>query len=145
METIKRLEVTDVTLITADEAARMSQSLLRGSTWYWTRTPGIFEGCVAYVTGGGLLMRGGTPVQDHAGAVRPVMVIGGLAELQAEIGDEVEIETAGRGIYIGNRRVLLRPVGFTKFDTEGTEYDASAIKRWIAKWWRDTLKGRRRV
>ena len=143
---IKRAYITEVTLITADEARRLPAQVLKGSCWWWTRSPGFFqaEPTVAYVNGSGMVMPAGTAVNDFNGAVRPVLVIGELIDVAGvKVGDEVSVEDIGPAVYIGNHKVLLGSVGYSRYDGRSAEFDGSAIKRWLKKWW-DELPKRRR-
>ena len=64
----------NIYLLSIDEARKLDQSILKRSTWWWLRSPGIYELSAADVTSDGYIGEMGRNV-DYIGGVRPVITI----------------------------------------------------------------------
>ncbi len=147
------LEVTEVTLLSADEAAKGTPKRtlkrllkLKNRGGWWLCSPGLFDFDAACVRDDAACVRGdygnvdslGCPVRDTLG-VRPALRVKDLSSLNLKTGAVVSIN--GRDYYVipGDTLLSKECIGECSFRedwraADANNYEASDVKKFVDNW-----------
>jgi len=129
--TINNNDITDIYLLSVEEAVKIPLWIRVHRDYWWLRSPGggAFVGGIGSVVPGGYGF-----VYYKSLAIRPALKISNLESADLQIGETVNV----LGLmtqYIGDDSVLLsEPIGYCRFDEVSGEYDTSGIKEWLNAW-----------
>ncbi len=128
------IDITDISLLTIEEAEALSENIRRYAHWWWLCSPGAYSDDAAYVSRNGYVYDCGDYVGDDDGGVRPALTIADLDSLNLKIGDPLVIQDK-EYIYIGNNKVLYndKPI-YHRFNLGPNDYKKSAIKKIVDNW-----------
>ena len=126
--------VTDISLLTLEEAKALPENIRQYRGWWWLRTPGDERFTVAFVYNGGSVNSYGTDIGYNYNCVRPVLTIADLDFFDLEVGDTLAIQNK-RYIYIGDNRVIYNgELVYHRFDEDSNDYEKSEIKKIVDNW-----------
>lgn len=137
----KNINITDITLLTKEEAEIVPESLVRANSAWWLRSPGIHEFRVLLVDSGhGSINTVGLPAAAENG-VRPALKISNLWSSDLSVGDKFELAGREWTVINGDTALCDDIVGKTAFlknydeyTDDINDYEQSDIKRWLKSW-----------
>lgn len=129
-------DVEKITLLSVEEAEKVSEENLECDCSWWLRSPGIYSYYATYVNGSFINDYYGDFVDIDDGAVRPALIINQKSEPYENIKVFDRYWT-----YIGNNLYLLanfeKPLTEMAFNSnrdKGNDYETSDIKKWLDNW-----------
>lgn len=136
------LDITNVTLLTLEEARQLSRKVRVADGVWWLRSPGYYEYSAAFVHGeDGSVDVLGFNVNEPLG-VRPALEIANLESAKLKIGDRFNLADECWTVINEDKALCDDIVGKTPFREywraeDANDYDASDIKKWLEKWAKD--------
>ena len=125
------IEITDISLLTVEEAKQLPRSIRRYEDWWWLRSPGECQYHAAYVFRVGTLDVDGYVVSGVSVCVRPAITVSNAI---FEIGETIIIQ-GKKYVAISPNRVLYNDeVVHHRFDMTTNDYDKSEIKKIVDGW-----------
>ena len=135
---IRVQNIQEITLLSVEEANRLSKSDRTIDGWWWLRSPGKPHHHAAFVNYNGEISSFGTPVTRDYGCVRPALRISCFPP-NLTVGSKTEL--FGCCWTKISRDLLLcdTSVGTTAFhelvlDPNPNEFETSDIRVWLNKW-----------
>lgn len=143
----EELEITGITLLSAEEAKQLDNELLRKSKlgFWWLRSPGDYGIGAAFVDGDyGLVNAHGLSVLDEFG-VRPALRISNLSSFNFHINDKFDFAGYTWTIISNDYALCDDYIGEHCFRKEwkakdANDYEASDIKKYIENWYKENMK-----
>lgn len=136
------------TLMTLKEAKKYSEILPVNRFW-WLKTPGNIDECIMVVGPNGGIYGSYAPVDDDNIHVRPVLEISGLRSSGKKVGDLFEFGKSNFLILSKTRALCTSTIGECPFREDwradnAADYGASDVKRFLDRWYMDTVQDMRR-
>lgn len=134
--------ITEITLLSIEEAEKLPEHILELGEWWWLRSPGGFYYSAGYIAEDGSIYAFGYDVDFPDGAVRPVLRINNLESLNLKVGDAINVAGYYWTIITEDLALCNVAVGNTCFRQEWAEmdsnnYETSDIKVWLENWARE--------
>ena len=155
-----KVEIKEITLLTAEEATQLPKELLEIGNWWWLRSPGIHNGWVWAVSDEGEVVNDGADVWADWDDTRPALKI--VPEESLQIGERAELfgrtwtkvfpDTLLCDSSIGKNQfrefdtiVYGTPAGIvqvrdTEEDPDGNVWETSDIKVRLEQWLEEKSK-----
>lgn len=119
---------TKITLLTTEQAKKLSENILACGKWWWLRSPGSVQSFAAFVYNDGGISEYGYPVEQDDIAVRPAFKI---ANLSSVFGEKVYVgkllcTVIGKNLVLADECVCNH-----RFDSESNDWEASELKAFI--------------
>lgn len=149
------LKITEITLLTAGEAERLPDSVLRADIRWWLKTPGTAPGDVTYVTESGFVDLSGMSANMSRTGIRPVIKADNFTEYGLKPGSRfkaggelwllISKDTAlclriiGESVYTAyswssDSKCYIREDGTRILKNEMDNYSLSTVKQRITRW-----------
>ena len=133
------IQISDITLLSVDEAKAVPNKLRDIGEFWWLREPGDYFQYAAYVNSDGSVCGYGNLVDYRKYAVRPALKIRGIESANLHLDDVIEVAGYGWTIIPGGYALCNKTVGFKAFRKDANAPDAnnfekSDIKRWLHTW-----------
>lgn len=134
---ISSKEVEKITLLSAEEAEKVSEENLVYNYWWWLRSPGYYPNTTAGIYEfDDLVDYHSGYIRYEDGAVRPALIINQKTKLYENIKVFDKYWT-----YIGNNLYLLasfeKPLttmAFNSDESKGNDYETSDVKKFLDNW-----------
>ena len=120
-------DVSEITLLTVDEARKLSQYIRACGCWWWLRSPGYYQNYAAYVYYIGDVYEYGTNVNTDNGAVRPAFKISNLKSSNRK----VLVENLWCTVVDTDLVIADMPICKHRFDANFNDWDKSELKAYI--------------
>lgn len=123
----EREDVKEVTLLTVEQAKKLSDKTLSCDEWWWLRSPGDEEYLVAYVYCDGDVDEGGTNNDCDYGTIRPAFVIPNLEKANGKIYvGKIPCTKIDKDLALADNYVC-----YSEFDPVSNNWEESNLKRYI--------------
>jgi len=128
------IEVTDISLLTVEEAERLPENIREYEDWWWLRTPGISSHYAAFVHFDGPVSILGAGVTHVNVGVRPALTISNLEDLGVRVGDTIIIQDKKYVVVSDNKVLYNDDAVYHRFDKDSNDYEKSEIKKIVDGW-----------
>jgi hypothetical protein len=147
---VEKLHFESVTLLSVQEVKDLLSDEDRAyHEWWWTRTVGTDDRCVADISVyGNIYTKGNRPDLDHSIVVRPALIISGLKESGFKIGDTFKFEGKIFKIISENLAFCTEDIGHHQFNDDfkaedANIYDNSEVKKFVGQWFDEAMRKRK--
>lgn len=131
---VKRQDITNITLLSIEEAQKLPIEVRKYSVWWWLRSPGDNPYIAATASHFGYVVPNGDYVDYDLEGVRPVLTIKNLDSQNLTLYSNILINEK-KFIVIGQDAVLYddRPIRhyFNRRLAQGNDYETSGIKKFV--------------
>lgn len=121
-------EVNEITLLTIEEAEKLSDHILRCDNWWWLQSPGDYQNYAVCVDDEGDIYKTGDYVQLDYTAVRPAFKINNL---ESETGDKVIINKTMCTVVSKDLVLADCSICEHRFDKKSNNWETSELKAFI--------------
>ena len=133
------LDITGITLLSAEEAKEVPEDLRVIREWWWLRSPGYYAYRASLVTNDGYVDTDGHTVDDHDNAVRPALRVSNLNSVNLQIGDEVALADHTWTVIPGGMALMNDIIGYYPFRKDwqaedANDYEKSDVKKYLEAW-----------
>lgn len=130
------INIEEVTLLSVEEASKVSNELLNIGVDWWLSSPGSAECFAVFVRSDGAVSNYGNYVDDFY-CVRPVLRFGGSGAVG--LGDKIEVVGEMWTVISDGVALCDRVVGECAFRDDydafcANVYDTSDVKKWLDVW-----------
>ena len=135
-------DVSDITLLSRQEASALPRYVLAYSGWWWLRSPGLSSLRAALVNLGGSVLDYGYIVNFSNVAVRPALILNSNSSGLKSIKNGNIIKVFSHYWYFQDSLALLMDepltkMAFNKDWHKGNDYETSDIKKWLDNWFKE--------
>ena len=146
---VEKLHFDSATLLSVEEVKELLSDEDRAYyEWWWTRTVGTDNHCVADISVyGNIYTKGNRPDLDYSIVVRPVLIISGLKESGFGIGDTFKFDGKIFKIISENLAFCTEDIGHHQFNNDfkaedANIYDNSEVRRFVDEWFENAMRKR---
>lgn len=139
------ITIEGATLLTIEEAEKLTKETLSIGCWWWLRSPGGSGDGAASVFSDGSVYYNGFYVYFDFGAVRPALIISNLKSSDLKIGDRFQFGNRTFEIISADRALCTESIGECAFredweSADANDYEVSDVKRFIDDWYENILQ-----
>ena len=133
------LDITEITLLSVEEAKKAPEDLRAIGEWWWLRSPGLSGFRASFVNLDGYVYAGGSRVGISDTAVRPALRVSNLNSVNLQIGDEVALADHTWTVIPGGMALMNDIIGYHPFRKDwqakdANDYEKSDVKKYLEAW-----------
>lgn len=134
------VSITGATLLSVEEAWNLPNRLMAYKNWWWLRSHGHFQYCVAGVYGNGAIDTVGNDVDFDEASIRPALKIKNLASSNFGIGGVFSFGGKNFEIISDDLALCLSDIGKHSFRKKWwrkncRDYEKSDAKKFVDNWY----------
>ncbi len=135
----KDIEISEITLLSVNEAKALSREVRKTGSWWWLRLPGMDPNDAAFVNNCGEVITIGNCVISLYGGVRPALRFSNSESLNLVPGVSFEVGGERWTIIDDGLALCDRIIEKSVFRTDtnapdANDYEKSDVKTWLENW-----------